>query len=283
MIEVQPKTRDIPVWLTGLVLILCVIGGGWLVRWYTRDGGAQTVDVPLESPAAAAAAAKFRGPLAGYAPNGGRPQRAGQPGGGTGDGVRSAGRGNDAWSVRAGEATMYVALNRRGQLDLSPSYVRQALTPEQAQVLLMRRRLLMDPSAREQVKLTESQLEALKKVDDFRGMVMDAADRAKLGQLFEAWRTAPGDKTAAERALVAGLAETAKRCAAPTKAFDAGRVEQVKKILTPEQVKRFNEGLVPAVPGAAPPQPQPAPPAPKPVAGKAVNAPPATGTPPIRG
>ena len=259
MIEVEEKTRDIPVWLTGIVLILCVLGGGWLIRWYTRDGGAQTVEVPLEDPATLAAAAKFRGPLSDYAPgrNGRAPQRDDATPAKV-DGVRSSGNSGSAWIVRAGDATMYVSVDKRGQLDVNPSYVRQTLTPEQAQVLLMRRRLLTDAGVREQVKLTDDQLAALKKVDDFRGMVMDAADKSKLGQLFQAWRAAQGDKSAPERALVAALADAAKRCVEPTKAFDAGRVEQVRKILTPEQVRLFNGGAPVAVPVPAAPAAKPA-------------------------
>jgi hypothetical protein len=262
MIEVQPKTRDIPIWLTGVVLILCVVGGGWLVRWYTRDPGAQAIEVPLEDPATAAAAAKFRGPLAGYAPGGSaRPQRDGSFVGNV-VGVRAFGNSGNAWIVRSGEATMHVSVGRKGEVDLNPSYVQQKLTPEQAQVLLMRRRLMTDATMREQIQLSAQQLDALGKVAEFRGMVIEPADRAKLTTLFQAWRAKPGDAT--EKPLVAALVDVAKRAAEPTKAFDSSRVEQVRKILTPEQVKRFNEGPTPQ--NAAPATP-PAAPAAKPVVG----------------
>jgi hypothetical protein len=262
MIEVQPKTRDIPIWLTGIVLVLCIVGGGWLVRWYTRDAGKQTVEVPLEDPATLAANAKFRGPLAGYTPGGnGRAQRDGFFGSGPVDGVRASGNNGKAWMVRSGDATMYVALGKKGEVEISPSYAQQKLTPEQAQVLLMRRRLMTDAAMREQVQLSAQQLEALRKVEDFRGMVIDPTDRAKLTSLFEAWRKAPGGAT--EKPLVTALADVAKRAAAPTQAFDASRVEQVRKVLTPDQVKRFNEGPSPQ-PGGTP---TPPPPAAKPIAG----------------
>jgi len=229
MVEVESKTRDIPVWLTGVVLILCVAGGIWLVRWYSHDTGRRTVEVPLEDPATVAAAAKFRNP-----PNG---NAAANP---NAEGVRASGNRNNAWVVRAADATMYVSLTRNGQFDVSPAYVRQALTPEQAQVLMMRRRLMTDAAMREQIRLTPEQLEALRKVEDFRGMVIEPTDRAKLTSLFQAWRTSPGDAT--EKPLLAALVDVAKRAAGPTQAFDASRVEQVRKIVTPDQVKRFNEG-----------------------------------------
>jgi hypothetical protein len=252
MIEVEPKTRDIPIWLTGVVLILCVVGGAWLVRWYTRDPGTQAVEVPLEDPATVAAAAKFRGPLAGYSPvGGGRAQRDG-----TGDGVRATGNSGNAWIVRAGEATMYVSLLKKGDYELNPSFIKQALTPEQAQVLMMRRRLMIDAAMRAQIQLTADQLDALRKVEDFKGMVIDTPDRLKLTNLFKAWRAAPND--ASEKPLVAALAEIAKRAAEPTKAFDAARVERVRKILTPEQVKRFNDGPAAPAQNGAPAAPPPA-------------------------
>src|SRR3954469_10672040 len=86
MIEVQSKQRDIPIWLTGIVLILCIVGGGWLVRWYSRDAGAQAVEVPLENPATVAANAKFRAALP-AAGGGGRAQRDGLFGSAPVDGV----------------------------------------------------------------------------------------------------------------------------------------------------------------------------------------------------
>ena len=243
MIEVQPKTRDIPIWLTGIVLILCIVGGGWLVRWYSRDTGTQAIEVPLEDSAAVAANARVRGQLG---MPGGNPRAQRDNGGffaAAVDGVKPSGTSGKAWIVRSGDATMYVSQGRNGQLDLNPSYVTQKLTPEQAQVLMMRRRLMTDAAMREQIQLTAAQLESLRKVEDFRGMVIEPTDRAKLTSLFQAWRTSPGDAT--EKPLVAALADVAKRAAGPTQAFDASRVEQVRKILTPDQVKRFNAGPTP--------------------------------------
>src|SRR4051812_22472758 len=259
MIEVQPKTRDIPIWLTGVVLILCIVGGGWLVRWYTREPGTLAVDVPLENQATVAANAKVRTELAMPGGNGRAQRDLGFAG--AVDGVRASGTSGKAWIVRSGDATMYVSQGRNGQFELNPSYISKKLTPEQAQVLMMRRRLMTDPAMREQIQLTADQLEALRKVEDFRGMVIEPTDRAKLTSLFQAWRTAPGDAT--EKPLVAALTDVAKRAAAPTQAFDASRVDQVRKIVTPEQVKRFNDGAAPQ--NAAPATP-PAAPAAKPVA-----------------
>ena len=262
MIEVDTKTRDIPVWLTGVVLVLCVAGGVWMVRWYTRQEAKQTVEVPLEDPATAAASAAFRSTIAAPGAPGAGPRStraaAGQQLPEGVDGVRTLGSRGNTWIVRAGDATMYVSLGRNGQPELSPSYVTQKLTPEQSQVLMMRRRLLADASARDLVKLTPAQLEALRKVDDFRGMIVEPADKARLATLFQAWRDASSDKAPQEKALVAALAEISKRAAGPTQAFDSGRVEQVRKVLTPEQVQTFNGALAP--PGSAPaPAPPPAP------------------------
>lgn len=256
MIEVQPKTRDIPIWLTGVVLILCIVGGGWLVRWYTREPGTLAVNVPLEDQATIAANAKVRSQLS--MPGGNpRAQRDGGLFSPAVDGVKASGNSGKAWIVRSGDATMYVSQGRNGQFELNPSYITQKLTPEQAQVLMMRRRLMTDTAMREQIQLTAEQLEALRKVEDFRGMVIEPTDRAKLASLFQAWRTAPGDAT--EKPLLAALIDVAKRAAGPTQAFDASRVEQVRKIVTPDQVKRFNEGPMPpnGTPGTPPPAPKP--------------------------
>jgi hypothetical protein len=242
MIETQEaKTRDIPIWLTALVMLLCIGGGAWLIRWYMKDHGSQVVDVPLDH-AQAAAARNYKGPLAGF--------RAGGAGralddmmSGPVDGVRASGNRGNAWIVRSGKATMYVSLDRKGELDVNPSYVKQELTDEQQQMLLLRRRLLTDTALRGQLQVSDEQVAKLKKVADFRGMVIDAAERARLSQLFDAWRkAAAANRAQAEKALVAGLAEVATKAAEPTKAFDAKRVAEVKAVLTPDQLKAFQSG-----------------------------------------
>ena len=89
-------------------------------------------------------------------------------------------------------------------------------------------------------------------------LILDGQQR--LTSLFQAWRTAPGD--AADKPLLAALVDVAKRAATPTQAFDASRVEQVRKIVSPDQVKRFNEGPTPQGTPATPP------PTAKPIAAK---------------
>jgi hypothetical protein len=47
MIETQESnTRDIPVWLTGLVLILCIGGGSYMVWSFLRDQPRQVATIP---------------------------------------------------------------------------------------------------------------------------------------------------------------------------------------------------------------------------------------------
>ena len=51
----ESRTRDIPIWLTGFVLLACLGGGGYLIKWYMQDRPSQAIDITEEVNAARAA------------------------------------------------------------------------------------------------------------------------------------------------------------------------------------------------------------------------------------
>jgi hypothetical protein len=258
MIETnESRTRDIPIWLTGIVLLACLAGGGWLINWYMKDKGKQTVDITSEVTAAAA--------------NGnGRPMRTGggngsgrtfngyngNGGGGGGgyrtrapavdlsaDGVQSY---NSATSrVKSGNAVLLASNSPNGRLDLS--YFKSVRTSEQEQLAMMFIAVRGDSNWREYLNVTDAQREMFAKVPPAMPgpapMKSDPSDKAKLAPLWRAYRDAvaknSADKATAEKALLTALDEVGQKNLQPTKDFEDARTAAIKAALTPEQVQKF--------------------------------------------
>jgi hypothetical protein len=245
----QRPVRDIPIWLTLLILLLCIGGGGWVVWKYTNTNPPEPITIAPGSPRAALV----------------KNWRPSEDGGGVNrgprrnqdddtDGVKAL-TANKSWRVRAGNAYMFVNVGRKGDLEISPNY-RSIYTPEQNQLVIMRQRLLQDDAMREFIKITPEQLAKLKSVPPPEGMKMGADEKKKLEDAFQAYRSAKDSKAqeAAEKAVVAALDEIGKRRFEETKAYMVKRVEAIQSAVTPDQIKLFHEGSSrAAVPAAASP------------------------------
>jgi hypothetical protein len=248
----QPQqVRDIPVWLTAIILLLCIGGGGWLIRWYLqKDKPGQTVTLADDKLPANVKA--WKNAQGGGPGNQGRPQRINafqatpQK---TGDGIHELNK--KSWRVISGKTVMQVNLGRKDELDISPYYAPQLRTAEEAELATIRMSILNDATWRETLNITPEQMAKLKKVPVSLGMKIDEADKAKLANLFKAWQKA-NDK-ATEKAVVAGLDEVGKKCEGPTKEYEAQRAQAVRDALTPEQLKLYREGGT-AKPAGAKPQ-----------------------------
>lgn len=235
MIESNTKVRDLPAWLTALILLLSVAGGGYLLYWYINQDKPGNKQIVKADPALQNRGNNWRGTAG--APNRNIPNRTGNNAIPT-DGIRPDPKRPNAWDVRSGEALLYASIDKTGALDITPSYSTQNLTPEQAQLLLMRRRLLADQPMRDHVKLTSDQYEKLRAIPNFKGMMVTDEQRGQLVQLFTAWQKATDkDKPAAQKELLVALAEIGKKQLEPTKTFDASRAQAVKDIVSAEQLK----------------------------------------------
>jgi hypothetical protein len=247
-----PPVRDIPIWLTLLILLLCIGGGGWVVWKYTNTNPPEPITIAPGHPRAALV----------------KNWRPSEDGGGGGpsrgprknqdddsDGVKSL-TPNRSWRVRAGNAYMFVNVGRKGDLEISPNY-RSIYTPEQNQLVIMRQRLLQDEAMREFIKVAPDQLAKLKNVPAPEGMKMGADEKKKLDELFQAYRNAKDSKAqeAAEKSLVSALDEVGKKRFEETKAYMVKRVEAIQSALTPDQIKLFNEGANRAAAAPTPPAP----------------------------
>jgi hypothetical protein len=256
MIETNDaRTRDIPIWLTGIVLLACLGGGGWLIRWYMQDKGKQTVDVTNEVTAAAAASGR---PVRTGSGGGGGRTFSGYNGGGgldrtgrtrvapvdlSADGVQSY---NSATSrVKSGNAVMLASNNPNGRIDLS--YFKSVRTSEQEQLAMMFIAVRGDSNWREYLNVTDTQREMFSKVPPAMPgpapMKSDASDKAKLAPLWRAYRDAAAknsaEKATAEKALLTALDKVGQKTLQATKDFEDARTAAIKAALTPEQVQTF--------------------------------------------
>jgi hypothetical protein len=233
----ESKTRDIPIWLTGMVLLLCIGGGGWLIMWYMRDNPNRVVEIPEDKSANYAMG------------NGGgrgvfRTQGAGQAGSRMprvnpdADGIQASSK----TSYRAKVGSTLILINSSGgnRTDFVPQYL-NARTPEQADLSMMRMALLSDSNWREHLKLTEEQLTQLRsKVPAPQVMKLDAQDSLRLAGLWKTYQNAAtADKGPAEKSFLAAVDEIGKKNIPAYKEYEARRAEAIKAALTPEQITLY--------------------------------------------
>jgi hypothetical protein len=240
----QPPVRDIPVWLTLVILLLCVGGGGWLVWKYTNTNAPGPIVITPSNPRAALVK-NWRPEDAGSASAAAmRTTRRPQQQDDDTDGIKPL-TPNRSWRVRAGTAYMTFNIGKKGDAELTSANYRTFYTTEQNQLVIMRQRLLQDQAMRDMIKLTDEQLAKLKGVPPPEGMKMSDDEKKKLTGLFEAYRAAKDGKSqqAAEAAVVAALNEIGTRRFEETKAYMVKRVEAIQTAMTPDQIKQFHQGV----------------------------------------
>jgi hypothetical protein len=108
--------------------------------------------------------------------------------------------------------------------------------------LVARTRLPTDAAFAKYLKVTAEQIEQLKKIAPVSSlatppMVVSDDNRKKVAQLVDAYAAKEAADT--EQALVKALQDVAAASEAPTKADIAARAEQIRKILTAEQLAGF--------------------------------------------
>jgi Spy/CpxP family protein refolding chaperone len=235
MIEsTQSKTRDIPIWLTGMVLLLCIGGGGWLIMWYMRDNPNRVVEIPEDKSVNYATG------------NGGRAWRtqgAGQAApririNPDADGIQASSK--TSYRAKVGNTLILINSNGGNRTDFVPQYL-NARSPEQADLSMMRMSLLSDSNWREHLKLTEEQLAQLRnKVPPPQVMKLDPQDSLRLAGLWKTYQNAVSSaKPAAEKAFLAAVDEIGKKNIPAYKEYEAKRAEAIKAALTPEQIKLY--------------------------------------------
>jgi hypothetical protein len=117
------------------------------------------------------------------------------------------------------------------------------------------RRLLLDANLAKQVQLSDEQRKKLREVQFAPGLSIVEQDRSRLIALAFAWQQAAAGaaRTAAEANLVAAMKDVGVRSVEPSKQAIIKSVEQVKVILTPQQLEQLQQAD-----GKTPIKPKPA-------------------------
>jgi|GEM_PF-4758830 len=121
--------------------------------------------------------------------------------------------------------------------------VRDLLDPEEAKILQARVDLVMNADLAKRLQLTKEQIEKLSKIAVNRGsgLRLEKADRDELKALWKAVNTAPAGpaKDAATQTLLTQMKVIGDRCIEPTKKMMNNRTQQIKAIVTPDQLQKY--------------------------------------------
>jgi Spy/CpxP family protein refolding chaperone len=147
---------------------------------------------------------------------------------------------DNSYRVRGGGAILTVDSRPGAALEMVYDAREDLLTPEQTELLSIRRRLTLDRQMARSLNITEQQMNQLRDLGPPRSMLMTDADRARLQKLWEDWVRA-ADKKPAEQALIEGMREIAQQSLERTRANNRERAEKVKSILSPEQLEKMRQ------------------------------------------
>lgn len=231
MTEISPGSMDkrrVPAWVGVLLVAICVVAGGVFIWWVVRtplSGGADFI--PDANGPAYRPLANFRRPRA--------------------ESIRKTSENHGGtYQVKANGAVMDVEVQGpTGAPRFTYRYEKQNLIPkEQEDILLMKYRIVGDSAVAKLVGLTEPQRQKLSKISiHVTNMELPAADRDKLAALWQNYYTAKDGKTKseAEKSLLASLKKIGKDNIPVTRKRAAERVEEIKSILSAEQIKKFQD------------------------------------------
>lgn len=121
---------------------------------------------------------------------------------------------------------------------MDPNFV----SADQRTLLAVRARAISEDAVARHIELTEDQKTKLNAIPRGMNYTLDDATRQKIQALFTAWEAAADDqKAAASEALIQAAVQVDATLTQPTKDSIAARAEQVKQVLSAEQIKKFTE------------------------------------------
>jgi Spy/CpxP family protein refolding chaperone len=215
----SPKTRTA---IAVTALLACLLVGGGIVYWLLVGSSPKkqtiTVDPKDQGPAA-------RTPVV-------MRQRRDAPG---------ITRNDDEWVVRS--ATGEMRLRDKATSSAEPAYRFPdglKLPPEQVSLLAGRFRILHDQAMAAEWKVTPQQVDKLRALQIGRAeMNPSSSQRDELWKLWTQYKGATGGqaKIDAQKKLIDKLDEVSKSLFEPARQQYTAKLEDIKKILTPEQVQ----------------------------------------------
>ncbi|HEX3356135.1 MAG TPA: hypothetical protein VHS31_04050 [Tepidisphaeraceae bacterium] len=220
--------RKIPKWLTVLVVLFALGGGGWFV-WSQFSGPREGVAFPIGA---------ISDPWGGRGPRQPPPPRQNQ----NTPGIRSMGAGLSR--VQSGDFSMQLAPAVTSFAPLRMNYPVDKLINADERALL---RLAIDASNPVFVKNLQLTDDQGKKLADIRkqpnGIVLSDADRDRLGKLWKAWNDAKDKpaKDAVQKDLLAAMTEVGNRDLDATRKQYQTLAAQVKQIVNDQQLMKYRQ------------------------------------------
>jgi hypothetical protein len=233
--EIQP--RPLPTWMSVPIILLCLIGGGWIIHWYLlTDALADETHILGDATTPAVQA---------------QPNRRGPGGGGGGGGGWNlfganngvhASRDGASLILKARKATATASLNE-GKHNLGLHYNDYKGTfPGDDMHTLEAARLLVqgnDKAMLTAMKLTDDQLHKLRGLSQPPEAVVSPTQKDEILTEFTVWQAAKNDqqKNDASEKLRQIVDDVAAKAVDATKVQIADRAKKINEIVTPEQWK----------------------------------------------
>ena len=214
----DPKTRTA---IAAGALLVCLLVGAGIVYWLLVGSSPKRRVVEVDPAKQAPARPEMR-----------MAQRRDVPG---------IHRTNQEWIIRSNDGEMRVRHNAASATDATFRFPRGLRPPpEQNSLAAGHFRILHDEAMAAEWKVTPDQLARLKQLQLGGGeMNPSTSQRQELWNLWQAFNKASGGqaKVDAQKKLIDKLEEVTKSLLEPAKQQYAIKVDQIKTILTPEQVK----------------------------------------------
>lgn len=158
--------------------------------------------------------------------------------------ARGVEKGDNQWVVRGTTGNMVVKRDAGGAYSYSYGFLAPLLSGSQSALPAARYRILNDPAMAEFWQITPEQLDKLKKLEVAPGRFKPSdAQQANLKSLWNAYITsAEGTpREDAQKKLLDTLDEVSKANLDVAKQSASASVEQIKQILTPEQIAKITK------------------------------------------
>lgn len=228
----EPKKGGLPVWLTTILILGLVALGGWVLwlGWNGQlnlpGGKPRIIGTPQELMERQSAERRTEWQL----------RQTREP-----DGIRNAQRG-PGFDIKVDQINVR-ASRRSGNEPYSLSVrfiaVDSVIPPADRTVLDLRQRT-RDKAVADHLKITPEQTAAMQSIQGGWQLNLPMEDRTVATTLIDTWESATGDaKVAAQEAVLAKLREVLPLRVTEHKASVTERAEQLKKIITPEQISLF--------------------------------------------
>jgi hypothetical protein len=229
------SSNPMPTWLSIPIIVLCLLGGGWLIHWYL-------ISDPLSHDVKV-----FNEPMRNVTDNGkGNVFSSWLNGAG-----KKPGKGNglphvipldeqkDRWEVKT-EVAELIAFNQNGALNVRALYnnSRAVLPKEVYETLSATNELIRDRHA-DALKLTTDQTRRLRTLSNVNDMTLNPADKKTLeDEMARFIHSSGADRQALEPKLYQSLDQAAKNSIPATVHAATEHAAEINKIMTPELWKQ---------------------------------------------